>query len=398
MIMRMRYIVIGLSLLVVSWIGSKTYTYFFDSSMPALQLLNLEDNKYYSGDMQCAIASTKSGDVSIWLDDQSLVNQCRLSASSYGHQFTIPTKTISNGKHTLRANLTDHTYTKNSVSLERSFYVDNVSLQAALIKSDADFKVLQGRTLHVQFQVNKEIKDAKFTALSNTYVCFPESKNSSIYEAYIPISCEENPNEYLFSIDIVDHVGNAMKLDNKFQVVMFPFKKQNLTISQEKIKHEEEIGINNIQFEERIARLTESSPKEKLWKGTFCAPVEIQRISCDFGTVRTTQHKGRYAHKALDVTNAPKSVVWATQDGIVVMKERFAGSGHTVIIDHGMGILSMFFHLEDYAKIEVGQKVAKGNPVGYIGKTGYATGYHLHWEMRVNNMPVDPMQWTKPIL
>lgn len=60
-------------------------------------------------------------------------------------------------------------------------------------------------------------------------------------------------------------------------------------------------------------------------------------------------------------------------------------------------VFSLFYHLEDFSKVEVGQKVAKGNPIGTIGKTGYATGYHLHWEMRINNIAVDPMQWTKQI-
>ena len=94
----------------------------------------------------------------------------------------------------------------------------------------------------------------------------------------------------------------------------------------------------------------------------------------------------------------PRSVVWAPQDGIVVMKDRFAPSGNTVIVDHGLGILSLFYHLEDFADIEVGQKVAQGNPLGTIGKTGFATGYHLHWEMRINNTPVDPLQWVKASL
>jgi len=91
----------------------------------------------------------------------------------------------------------------------------------------------------------------------------------------------------------------------------------------------------------------------------------------------------------------PKSVVWAAQNGIVVMKDRFGESGNTVVVDHGWGVLSMYFHLNDFANITVGQKIAKGNPIGTMGKTGYAKGYHLHWEMRINNTPVDPMQWTK---
>ncbi len=186
-----------------------------------------------------------------------------------------------------------------------------------------------------------------------------------------------------------------MRLDNKFQVVAYPFKKVNMHIDEEIIKQEEALGQSTNLFEDRMAKLTECSAKEKLWKGAFCTPIDIARVTGEFGTVRTTQHKGRYAHKAIDVVNAPRSVVWAPQDGVVVMKDRYEHSGNTVVIDHGYGILSLFFHLDNFTKIAVGDKVAKGNPIGYIGKTGYAKGYHLHWEMRVNNIAIDPMQWTK---
>lgn len=241
------------------------------------------------------------------------------------------------------------------------------------------------------------MKEANIAALSQNYCCFPESKNSSVYEAFIPITCEENPNEYLFSVDVMDRVGNKVRLDNKFQVVLFPFKKHSLQVSNEKVKEEEEQGKDTKLFEERFEELTQNSPQEKLWKGPFCTPIEVQRVSTEFGTVRTTQHKGRYAHKALDILNLPKSVVWAPQDGVVVMKDRYAYSGNTIIIDHGLGVLSMLCHLDNFATIEVGDKIAKGNPIGTIGKTGYASGYHLHWEMRLDNVAIDPMQWTNPV-
>ena len=397
MIIKLRYLVFCVIFAFVGLIGVKSYSYLFDTTKPYLLVKGLVDAEYYAGDMPCAITSSKSGEISIWLDDQPLVSKFKISCGQEGHAFTIPTKTLANGKHALKAHIKDAMYHKNSAQLERAFFIDNVPLQAALVKEDAEYKVFQGRTLHVQFQVNKAIKDATITVLSHTYDCFPESKNSSVYEAFIPISCEENPNEYLFSIDVKDQVANATRLDNKFQVVLYPFKKQTLHISGEKIKEEREMGKNSKHFGDLIEQLTQTSPQEKLWKGTFITPIEIQRITTDFGTVRTTQHKGRYAHKALDVINLPKSVVWATQAGRVVLKDRFASSGNTVIVDHGMGILSLFFHLDDFANIEVGEKIAQGDPLGYIGKTGEASGYHLHWEMRVNNIQVDPIQWTKSI-
>src|SRR5579872_180957 len=153
----------------VGLIGFKTYNYFFDTSMPHIVMRGLEEGNFYAGDLPCTVASTKSGTISIWLYDQPLVNQYSLGTSEQGHPFTIPTKTLTNGKHTLRAQFCDGTYCKNKVEIVRDFYVDNMPLQAAFVKPDAEYKVLQGRTLHVQFQVNKEIKDAKITTLSNTY-------------------------------------------------------------------------------------------------------------------------------------------------------------------------------------------------------------------------------------
>ncbi len=398
MFFRLRYVVFCAGLALGGLFGWRSYQYFFDATKPVIELKGLFADGCYAGDIQCAMLSSKNGEVSLWLDDKPLVSTFKITVSEDGCPFTIPTQTIVDGTHRLRVRVVDKTFHKNSMQLEREFQVDNVPLQTAFVKADADYKVFQGRTLHVQFQVNKQIDDAVITVLSQKYNCFPEAKNSLIYEAFIPVSCEENANEYLFSIDVKDKVGSSVHVDNKFQVVEYPFKKQTLQISAEKIKEEQELGRDSKQFAELIEKITQSSPREKLWKGAFTPPIEIQRVTTDFGTVRTTQHKGRYAHKALDIINLPKSVVWATQSGVVVMKERFAFSGNTLVIDHGMGIISLFFHLDNFADIEVGEKIAMGEPLGTIGKTGYADGYHLHWEMRVDNIQVDPMQWTKTIV
>lgn len=395
MLYRFRYGVMLCVIAVCGFTGYKIYNYFFDSTLPEIILSGLDTDGFYAGDIACKVVSNKKGNLSVWLDGQPLINSYRLRNKGHEHPFIIPSKTINNGKHAIKIELTDASYAKNKVIIERNFVVDNTPLQAAFVRSESDYKVFQGRTLHVQFQANKELKEAHVKTLSAAYECFPESKNSSIYECFIPVSCEEAPNEYLFSVDMTDKVGNNLNLESKFQIVLFPFKKQNLQVSSEKMAEEKTLGIDTAKLETVISELIKNSPHEKLWRGAFCAPIDVARVTCDFGTIRTTQEKGRYAHKGLDLTNAPRSVVWAPQDGVVVHKERYDFTGNTVIIDHGFGILSLFFHLDNFADIKVGQKIAKGNPIGTLGKTGYATGYHLHWEMRVNNIQVDPMQWTK---
>jgi len=378
-----------------SFLGWKTYLYFFDIKKPAVCISGIEDDNYYCDNLQSIIASNKTGNLSVWLDKKPIIRNFKIKNPKQEYPFAIPTRTLKNGKHTLKIEITDETYNKNKRTKNLDFYVDNTPLQAAFVKPETDFKVLQGRTLHIQFQVNKKIKEAKVNALSNTYECFPESHNSSIYETFIPVPCEEPQNEYLLAVEIKDYVGNCLNLENKFQVVTYPFKKQILKIKQEKIKKETELGEDQKFLHDALKEIVQKSPKEKLWRGQFCSPIDILQTTCDFGTVRITQQKGKYIHKAVDIINSPKSVVWASQGGIVRIKNRYEKSGNTVVVDHGWGIVTMYFHLEDFANINIGDAIKKGNPVGTLGKTGYATGYHLHWELRVNNIAVDPMQWVK---
>ena len=243
----------------------------------------------------------------------------------------------------------------------------------------------------------KPDKQATLKAFSGSYPCYPQTVGSLVYEAFIPVECEQNPTEYSFSVQIQDFVGATFSLESKLQVTSFPFKNKTLHVQSGILEQEREFTeFGEKSFEAKMVELTEKSLKQKLWQGVFEIPLAMTRITTEFGVVRVAQERGRYTHKALDIVSAaPKSVVWSSQAGVVVLKDRYIHSGNTIVVDHGFGILSMYFHLDSFAAIEVGQKVKKGEPVGTMGKTGYANGYHLHWEIRVGNVAIDPMQWTK---
>lgn len=394
---------VWLGVLVMSgWIGFNTYQYFFNKNIPEAFLSGVQEDGHYAGDIACVINGShayKVGKISVFLDGTPLIYNFSIGKQSFEHPFSINTRTLVNGKHALQVKLIDGTFQKNEVSKSYNFHVDNTPLQAAFVRQNNDARVFQGRTLHVQFQANKPLKEAKVHIFSNQYDCFPEAENSLIYETYIPVDCEEKPNEYLMSVNCIDHVDNVVSLEAKAQIVAFPFKKQNLHVSAEKIREEKEMGASQRLLDDQLAALVEQSPRKKLWNGAFYIPTDMQWVATEFGVVRTTQEKGKYTHKAIDIASTPKGIVWASQDGKVIVKERYAYSGNTVVLDHGHGIHSLFFHLDSFAdSLEVGQMVKKGNPIGRIGKTGYASGYHLHWEMRIKNQPVDPMQWTKQLL
>ena len=392
--------IIGLFLF--GWTIKNGYHYFFSKQIPELIITGIQNNGCYGGDIACVVSGShpyKVGKISVLLNEKPLIYNFSIGKQSFEHPFTINTRTLTNGKHILQVKIIDGTYHKKEAEQSYQFHIDNIALQAAFVAQGQDLRVFQGRTLHLQFQTNKRLKEARVTIFNKEFYGIQESKQSLIYEAFIPIDCEEVPNEYMFTINCIDNVNNIVTLENKMQVVPFPFKKGQLTVSSEKVEREKEIGASQQLLNDQLEELVKNSPREKLWYGPFYAPTTIHRITTEFGVIRITQERGLYAHKAVDIANAPKSLIWAPQSGIVVVKDRYAYSGNTVVIDHGCGIFTLLFHLDSFAPdLEVGQKINKGNPVGKLGMSGYASGYHLHWEMRINNVAVDPLQWTKQIM
>ncbi|MBP6869343.1 M23 family metallopeptidase [Candidatus Babeliales bacterium] len=384
-----------------SWyIGNNIYLYYGNCSDPVIMIEGVEDGAYFAGKLSGKILGThpyKVATYSILVDGKPFKLNYSVSRSSFEHSFSIPVDTMDNGKHTLKFIAISGAKHQNKVEIDRVFYVDNAQLHAGFFKPNSDNKVLQGRCFHLQFQVNKPIKQAVVTALSREYFAYPETHGSLMYEAFIPVECEQHPSDYGFAIAIDDHVCNHFDLQGTFQVTAAVFKKKMLHVPSGALDREREFTeLSEKDFELKMEELTQKSIKEKMWQGIFEVPLAMTAITTDFGVQRVAQERGCYTHKALDmVASAPRSVVWASQAGVVVLKDRYVHSGNTIIIDHGWGILSMYFHLETYANLEVGQKVRKGNPIGTMGKTGYANGYHLHWEIRVGNIAVDPMQWTK---
>lgn len=378
-----------------AWRGA---VYFLDKTVPEVTLSGIEMNAYYAGDVQCVITMADVAgvrDLSIYLDGKPLVNQYRINKRQAEHTFTVPTVAMPYGKHELRVVVTDRSFNHNATTESVNFMVDNISLQAAFTRPEHDLKVFQGRTVHVMFQVSKPVKRAVARVLGREVICVPEDTDSVIYECFIPVACEDRPSEYPLVIEITDYVGNVVLLETKLQVVAFPFLQQRLTLKPEDIDRERAAGADERKLNELLQAALPRSPQRKLWRGSFYAPIDVKRTSTAFGTVRTTQHRGKYVHAAVDLVGEPKRVVWAPQDGIIIVRDRFEHSGNTIVIDHGCGIFTLYFHLDSYGVYEVGDTVHQGNPIGTIGKTGFANGYHLHWGLEVNGIAVDPMQWIQ---
>jgi murein DD-endopeptidase MepM/ murein hydrolase activator NlpD len=108
---------------------------------------------------------------------------------------------------------------------------------------------------------------------------------------------------------------------------------------------------------------------------------------------RTDPINGRPAfHKGVDISADPGKPVKAPADGIVVRAGRIGSYGRAVQLSHGYGVTTLYGHLHDLS-VRPGQRIRRGDVVGTVGNSGRATGYHLHYEVRVNNDAQDPVQY-----
>jgi len=120
---------------------------------------------------------------------------------------------------------------------------------------------------------------------------------------------------------------------------------------------------------------------------------DFNRISDYFGSRKDPFTGKRTMHHGMDFTGPEGSDIFATGDGeIVEAGYSFYGYGNRVIIDHGYGYQTIYAHLKDI-KVKRGQKVTRGDVVGALGNTGRSTGAHLHYEVRLNNRPVNPINY-----
>lgn len=145
------------------------------------------------------------------------------------------------------------------------------------------------------------------------------------------------------------------------------------------------IGRESTIIKEAFARWTDTASPAL----AFTFPVE-GRMSGIFGTRRFFNDQERQPHSGVDIAAAPGTPVLAPADGTVIATGDYFFNGRTVFLDHGQGLISMYNHLDRIA-VEPGARVARGEHIGDVGKSGRVTGPHLHWSVSLNNVRVDPL-------
>ena len=262
----------------------------------------------------------------------------------------------------------------------------------------------QGKTLHLKIKAPQPLHTAYTSFAGTQYTFHPIPSHERYYECFIPVDCQQQPGSYNVIIKTENNAQEKKSIGCSLRVEPFPFQRQRgFKLSKKKRHLLKRAGIGSGDSS-LILNYKSPYPDTKLWNGPFIEPINVQGVTAPFGEIRTSKKYGLRHHLGIDLVDAPRSPIHAANDGVLAARTHTPMGGNVVAIDHGRGIFTIYCHLDSFASgLTVGSRISKGQRIGRIGMTGYASGYHLHLEMRIKDTrgkkstAVDFMEWTTAI-
>jgi murein DD-endopeptidase MepM/ murein hydrolase activator NlpD len=254
----------------------------------------------------------------------------------------------------------------------------------------APLPVIQGNTIVVTVLTSRPV------SLNGTFLdwTLPFVQEGNAYYGLIGIHAMQKVGLFPLTITATDSAGKRTTMTTSVQVGAGKFASEIISLPSDK----QALLAPELVTPERdkLSKVFNVFTPSRAWNGLFTPP-GTGKLSSVFGT-RRAYTGGVFAsyHEGLDFMGTTGMPVYAPADGVVALAEKLTVRGNAVIIDHGWGIYSGLYHMSEI-NVTVGQHVKQGQVVGKIGSTGLSTGSHLHWDLRVRGLNVDPMQWTRRV-
>ncbi len=259
----------------------------------------------------------------------------------------------------------------------------------ATVSAETRIKVKQGGIVRMTVKPEGAVSSVSGRFKNKTIPYFETEKG--LYVALVGIDMDQKPGTIPF-VTTWRRGGKTFTQKNIVTVEAAEFGLQKLTLPKKKVdldpptlkRVKQEKGLMKAAFAESV--------QERFWKGAFIAPV-AGKPQGTFGRRRLINGQPRRSHTGEDISAPTGTPVLAPNAGRVVLVGDFFFNGRSVVIDHGLGLISMYFHLSA-VDVEEGAQVQTGEQIGRVGKTGRVTGPHLHWGMRLNSARVDPYDFV----
>ncbi|HTO87868.1 MAG TPA: M23 family metallopeptidase [Thermoanaerobaculia bacterium] len=213
--------------------------------------------------------------------------------------------------------------------------------------------------------------------------------NGMAFHGLVGIDLARAPGNLSLGFEGTETDGSAFSGSYTLRVVSGRFPSEPLRVAPEFVEPPAD-ALPRIDAErERVASLWKAPEQPRRWAGPFRLPVE-GALRDNFGARRVFNGRPRSPHNGVDFPAPAGTPVRAPAPARVALAEELYFSGGTVILDHGGGLFTSYFHL---SRLEVaeGELVREGQEIGAVGSTGRVTGPHLHWSARLEGARVNPL-------
>lgn len=207
----------------------------------------------------------------------------------------------------------------------------------------------------------------------------------------VGIDVEVSPGEYALTIEATLPGGNKQSLRREVAIGAAPYTKVTLTVPDKFVQPNAE-ALKQIEADKAVKdkAFADTKPTPQ-WSGNFTPPLKVAPRSDSFGTRRVFNGTLASVHRGLDYHARPGTAVLAVNSGRVVLAQPLYYEGNCVVIDHGMGLMTVYMHLSKF-KVSEGDTIRQGQIIALSGGTGRATGPHLHLGVRWQGAYLDPQK------
>jgi murein DD-endopeptidase MepM/ murein hydrolase activator NlpD len=240
------------------------------------------------------------------------------------------------------------------------------------------------------------IKVGGYSADSATAYCdgrsYPLIAEGESFWGVIGAAGDAEAGVHQISIELDDTNGNSIgQLATQVNVVDMAYPVENVDLPAD-VNNSLDPTLIQQENDARAATFAQFTA-QKMWSGPFIWPV-AENIVDPFG-IRRGYNGGPVSsfHMGIDLAADEGVPIVASSSGRVAYVAGGPTHGNSVLIDHGDGVFSGYGHMSAF-NVQVGQMVNQGDVIGFVGHTGMATGPHVHWEIIVRGLPVDPAPWT----
>lgn len=262
-----------------------------------------------------------------------------------------------------------------------------VAGQAGKVSWPSALEVLQGQIAELKVAGENLVKVEGRIGKEHLYFA---ADGSGAFMALVGIDVEAKPTQVKLSLKAIDDAGIQHQAEVPLTIKSKAYHKESFNVPPSFDQMTPETLAEIRREQAAFAKAFATPAPERFWEIPFVRPVPQEASASSFGARRVINGVPRPPHTGTDLSAPTGTEVLASNHGRVVLVGNFFFAGGSVVIDHGGGLYSMYFHLSEF-KVEEGAMVRRGDALALSGGTGRVTGPHLHWGIRLNNTRVDPL-------